>query len=182
MCGLVPLLTVCLVALPPGGHRLWSQSRSPLFHYFFHYYQNISHLLIFTLIIAPKMTWWTMVKLYLYFDFDLNWTFPDCSSSLTSLMALKWCTKLDVVYKRCAIVFQGHPSNFKVTQVKKSTNFDPKWAFLDYNSSLNSLMDVKWCTKPWCSIEEVPCCFFPVHPSNFKVTRAEKSMIWIQFE
>ena len=31
-------------------------------------------------------------------DFDPNWAFPDCDSSLNSPMALKWCTKLDVVY------------------------------------------------------------------------------------
>ena len=31
------------------------------------------------------------------------------------------------------------------------------------------------------SIEEVPYCFSS-HPSNFTVTRAEKLMIWIQFE
>ena len=30
-------------------------------------------------------------------DFDRNWEFPDCNSSLNSPMALKWCTKLDVV-------------------------------------------------------------------------------------
>ena len=50
---------------------------------------------------------------------DLNWAFLDCNSSLNSPMALKWCTKLDVVLKRCPIVFQGHPSNVKVTQDKK---------------------------------------------------------------
>ena len=39
-------------------------------------------------------------------NFDLNWAFPDCNSSLNSSMALKWCTlKLDVVMKRCPIVF-----------------------------------------------------------------------------
>ena len=53
-------------------------------------------------------------------NFDPNWKFPDCNSSLTSPMALKWCTKLDVVKRRCPIVFQGHPSNFKVTQDKIS--------------------------------------------------------------
>ena len=51
-------------------------------------------------------------------NFDPNWAFPDCNSSLTSPMALKWCTKLDVVKKRSPIVYQGHPSNFKVTQDK----------------------------------------------------------------
>ena len=29
-------------------------------------------------------------------DFDPNWGFPDCNSSLNSLMAMKWCTKLDI--------------------------------------------------------------------------------------
>ena len=29
--------------------------------------------------------------------FDPNWAFPDCNSSLNSPMALKWCTKLNVV-------------------------------------------------------------------------------------
>ena len=36
-------------------------------------------------------------------------------------MGLKWCTKLDILYKRCPIVFQGHPSNFKVTGADKLT-------------------------------------------------------------
>ena len=52
------------------------------------------------------------------YDFDPNWAFPDCNSSLNSPMALKWCAKLDVVWKRCPIVFQGHASNSKVTQNK----------------------------------------------------------------
>ena len=29
-------------------------------------------------------------------DFNLNWAFPDCNSSWISLMAMKWCTKLEV--------------------------------------------------------------------------------------
>ena len=53
-------------------------------------------------------------------DFDPNWAFPDCNSSLESPMATKWCTKLEVALKRCPIVFQGHSSNFKVTQDKTS--------------------------------------------------------------
>ena len=35
--------------------------------------------------------------------------------------------------------------------------------------------------KAWRGIEEVPYWFLG-HPSNFKVTLAEKSLIWIQFE
>ena len=52
--------------------------------------------------------------------FDSNWGFPDCNSSLNSPMAMKCCTKLETAKKRCPIVFQGHPSNFKVTRDKTS--------------------------------------------------------------
>ena len=53
-------------------------------------------------------------------DFDPNWVFPDCSSSLDSPMATKWCTKLEAALKRCLVVFQGHLSNSKVTRLKKT--------------------------------------------------------------
>ena len=52
-------------------------------------------------------------------DFDPNWVFPDCNLSLNLPMALKWCTKLNIAQKRYPIVFQGHPSNFKVTWDQK---------------------------------------------------------------
>ena len=52
--------------------------------------------------------------------FDPNWVFPDCNSSLNSPMAMKCCTKLETAKERCPIVFQGHPSNFKVTRYKTS--------------------------------------------------------------
>ena len=50
-------------------------------------------------------------------EFDPDWAFPDCNSSLNSPMAKKWCTKLEVALKRCPIVFEGHPTNFKVTRL-----------------------------------------------------------------
>ena len=128
------------------------------------------------------------------------WAFPDCNSSLNSPMATKCCTKLEVAYKRCPIVFEGHPSNlrsrgskncpiwpklgvsglqlqfeftyddemmhiawyclgevpycfwrssveFQGHTAKKIVDFDPYWAFPDCNSSLNSPMATKWCTK-----------------------------------
>ena len=53
-------------------------------------------------------------------EFDPNWTFPDSNSSLNSPMAMKCCTKLETAKERCPIVFQGHPSNFKVTRDKTS--------------------------------------------------------------
>ena len=52
--------------------------------------------------------------------FDPNWAFPDCYSSLNSPMAMKCCTKLETAKERYPIVFQGHPSNFKVTRYKTS--------------------------------------------------------------
>ena len=53
-------------------------------------------------------------------EFDPNWAFPDCNSSLNSPMAMKCWTKLETAKERCPIVFQGHPSNFKVTRDKTS--------------------------------------------------------------
>ena len=56
-------------------------------------------------------------------EFDPNWAFPDSNSSLNSPMAMKCCTKLETSKERCPIVFQGHPSNFKVTRDKTSPIF-----------------------------------------------------------
>ena len=53
-------------------------------------------------------------------EFEPNWAFPDCNSSLKSPMATKCCTKLETAKERWPIVFQGHPSNFKVTRDKTS--------------------------------------------------------------
>ena len=53
-------------------------------------------------------------------EFDPNWAFPDCNSSLNLSMAMKCCTKLETAKERCSIVFLGHPSNFKVTRYKTS--------------------------------------------------------------
>ena len=55
-------------------------------------------------------------------EFDPNWVFPDSNSSLNSLMAMKCCTKLETAKERCPIVFQYHPSNFKVARDKTSPN------------------------------------------------------------
>ena len=53
-------------------------------------------------------------------EFDPNWAFPDSNSSLNSPMAMKCCTKLETAKERYPVVFQGHPSNFKVTRDKTS--------------------------------------------------------------
>ena len=70
--------------------------------------------------------------------------FPD--HKLNFLMTMKWCTKSEVRKKRFPIVFRGHPSNCKVTWVKKE-DCDPNCAFPGCESSLHSPMALKWCTK-----------------------------------
>ena len=112
-------------------------------------------------------------------DFDPNWAFPDCNSSLESPMATKWCTKLEVALKRCPIVFQCHPSNFQGHIALKIIEFDWNWAFPDCNSSLNSLMGMKCCTKLETAKKRCPIVF-QGHPSNFKVTRDKTSPILTQ--
>ena len=53
-------------------------------------------------------------------EFDPNWQFPDSNSSFNSPMAMKCHTKLETAKERYPIVFQCHPSNFKVTRDKTS--------------------------------------------------------------
>ena len=43
-------------------------------------------------------------------------------------------------FSRSSIKFQGHTG-------QNIANFNPNWAFPDCNSSFNSQMDLKWCTK-----------------------------------
>ena len=61
-------------------------------------------------------------------EFDPNWAFPDCNSSLNSPMAMKCCTKqgeMPYCFPRSSIKFQVHT-------VQNITDFDPNWAFPDY--------------------------------------------------
>ena len=113
-------------------------------------------------------------------EFDPNLTFPDCNSSFNSQIVTKWCTKLEVALKRCPIVFQYHLSDFEVTWLKKEiVEFDPNWAFPDCNSSFNSPMAMKCCTKLETAKERCPIVL-QGHPSNFKVTRDITSPILTQ--
>ena len=64
-------------------------------------------------------------------EFDPNWAFPECNSSLNSPKARKCCTKLETAkempycFPRSSIKFQGHT-------VQSITDFDLNWAFPDY--------------------------------------------------
>ena len=103
-------------------------------------------------------------------EFDPNWAFPDCNSSLNSPMAMKCCTKLETAKERCPIVFQGHPSNFKVTRYKISPILTLKWAFPDYRpvaafKSLSFALLKIMCQKSrsQCENECWFCQFWYVH-------------------
>ena len=112
-------------------------------------------------------------------EFDTNWAFPDSNSSFNTPMVTKWCTKLDVgieevpyCFSRSSVKFQGHTA-------LKIVKFDPNWVFPDCNSSLNSPMAMKCCTKLETAKERCPIVF-QGHPSNFKVTRYKTSPILTQ--
>ena len=100
-------------------------------------------------------------------DLDPNWSFPDCNSSSNLPMALKWCTKFDVVQKRCPIVFQGHPSNLKVTRAKN------RW----FGSNLSKI------TRPVAAIKSLR---FALLASCFVISRRtwskaiQKFLLWLR--
>ena len=80
-------------------------------------------------------------------EFDPNWAFQDCNSSLNSPMAMKCCTKLETAKKRCPIVFQGYPSNFKVTRDKTSLILTQIGRFRTIGQSqLSNPSDLPCCT------------------------------------
>ena len=85
--------------------------------------------------------------------FDPNWVFPDCNSSLNSPMVMKCCTKLETAKERCPFVFQGHPSNFKVTRYKTSPILTQIGRFRTIGrSQLSNPSDLPCCTiSPKCS-------------------------------
>ena len=83
-------------------------------------------------------------------EFYPNWAFPDSNSSLNSPMAMKCCTKLETAKERCPIVFQGHPSNFKVTRDKTSPILTQIGRFRTIGrSQLSNPSDLP-CLIQWC--------------------------------
>ena len=84
-------------------------------------------------------------------EFDPKWAFPDCNFSLNSPMAMKCCTKLETAKVRCPIVFQGHPSNFKVTQYKASPILTQIGRFRTIGQSQLSIpWDLPCSYSMWC--------------------------------
>ena len=57
-------------------------------------------------------------------DFDPNWAFQECNSSLNLPMATEWCTKLEVGWERCPIVFFRSSVKLQGHTAKKIVDFD----------------------------------------------------------
>ena len=90
------------------------------------------------------------------------------------MMHKAWSRIEEVPYcfSRSYIKFEGHTA-------LKIIKFDPNWVFPDCNSSLNSPMAMKCCTKLETAKERCPIVF-QGHLSNFKVTRYKTSPILTQ--
>ena len=93
-------------------------------------------------------------------EVDPNWAFPDCNSSLNSPMAMKCCTKLETAKKRCPIVFQGHPSNYKVTRDKTSPILTQNGHFRTIGrSQLSNPSELPCCpSTSVCGYRQVRAC------------------------
>ena len=96
-------------------------------------------------------------------EFDPNWAFPDCNSSLNSPMAMKCCTKLETAKERCPIVFQGHPNSsqyfnyyrhtltwYDTWYVEKTNTYDRYRMWCTYvistHQSTGNMLCLKWDT------------------------------------
>ena len=92
----------------------------------------------------------------------------------SEMMHKAWSSIEEVPYcfSRSSVKFQGHTA-------LKIIEFGPNWAFPDSNSSLNSSMAMKCCTKLETAKERCPIVF-QGHPANFKVTRDKTSLILTQ--
>ena len=100
----------------------------------------------------------TVSGLYLQFEF----TYDD------EMMHIAWgfLEKVPYCFSGSSVKFQDHAA-------LKIVEFDPNWPFPDSNSSLNTPMATKWCTKLEVALKRCPIVF-QGHLSNFKVTRLKK--------
>ena len=73
-------------------------------------------------------------------------------------------------FSRSYIKLQGHTA-------LKIVNFDPNWALPDCNSSLESPMAAKWCTKLEVALKR-PLLFFKVIRQISRLHSSKNSQIW----
>ena len=87
-----------------------------------------------------------------------------------------WCCLEYVPYcfSRSFLKFQGH-------KAKQIVDLDPNWAFPDCNSSLNSPVAMKWCTKLEVAYERCPVVS-EGHPLTLNVMQDKKSPLLTRIE
>ena len=104
---------------------------------------------------------WTVTPVWIH-----QWLWNDAQS-------LTW-------YRRIVLLFFKVIHQISRSQGQKIAVFYPNWVFPDCNSSLNSPMVLKWCTKLKV-IEEVPYCF-PRSSTKFQGHAGQKSpnLTWIE--
>ena len=108
-----------------------------------------------------------------------NWAFLDSNSSLNSLMVMKCCTKLETAKERCPIVFQSHPSNFKVTRDKTSPLLTRIGRFRTIGrSQLSNPSDLPCFIRSmrpsfWLTYDAVNVIYYPKFPWSMKFGIAE---------
>ena len=75
-------------------------------------------------------------------DFDPNSAFPDCNFSLNSPVALKRCTKLYVVKKRCGLLFSE-----VMHQISRSHGLKNRWFGLNLSKITKLVAAIKSLTQ-----------------------------------
>ena len=136
----------CFWTVTPGGIHRWIRNDAQSFKYHIK-----GALLVVKVINQVSRSHGTKI------NFEPNGAFPDCNSRLNSPMALKWSTKLDGAWKRCPIIFWGHPSNFKVIW-EKIDNLNPFWVRLLDRLQLSGPSDL-----PCCCVGSVTVAIWPIH-------------------
>ena len=101
-------------------------------------------------------------------DYEPNWVFLDCITAVWVHIWLQNGAQSLKLHRRGALLFLGSSVKLQGHTANKNVDYDPNWAFADCNSSLNSPMATKWCTKFEVAQKGCPVVF---HPSNFKVTQ-----------
>ena len=92
--------------------------------------------------LCPRRFWFRTSPYYLMVVLLPSWAINKCRALQNEMMHIAWCCLEEVPYCfwRSSVKFQDHTA-------LKIVEFDLNWAFLDCNSSLNSPMATKWCTK-----------------------------------
>ena len=98
-------------------------------------------------------------------EFDLDWAFPDCNSSLNSPIATKWCKKLKVALKRCRIVFRV------IHQISRSHGLKIGW----FESNLSKI------TRPVAAIKSLRFALLPHHQNFYFTFQYFQTMLFYEF-